>query len=399
MSDEHVEQLATIDPPRAIRIKTSTGWADLALAGPPGAPAFPTPVVNGQWINGQGGAAVWAPIGVFTDYVAVTDPNTDIPWPGGPALSTFIPINDASGTIRNLGAPPGDDGTRGTRATLINWSGEPLTIKFGTAGTGAKFWFQADVATDHVMAPNECMEFVFDGVWWDEVFTSYPKGAGSGSTIAYVGTYDAAHVYHDGDYVVGPDGQTYQCVKEGTTGVTPAPWTTPVSTKITTGALSAGPPAAPASGDIWHATGVDANGTVWSFVYDPTQPTYKWCFIGGGPLALYTGGGNVSGTSAFVDFPSSTSLTVARAGRYIVRSGFWAAASAGGTFEVVVLKNGAIINTTGEGYTPAATAVAVPGMDVAIACAAGDVLKLQYWANAGGSFGLYFHSITPVAIS
>ena len=29
-----IEQQATIDPPRAIRIKTSTGWADLALAGP-----------------------------------------------------------------------------------------------------------------------------------------------------------------------------------------------------------------------------------------------------------------------------------------------------------------------------------------------------------------------------
>ena len=107
--------MATIDPPRAVRIKTSTGWADLAIKGAPGtngvdganfnyrgdysaaatynhgdlvvgpdgitylcvnngttgvAPApwatawagVPLPVVNGQWVKGVGGAAVWAPI-------------------------------------------------------------------------------------------------------------------------------------------------------------------------------------------------------------------------------------------------------------------------------------------------------------------------------------------------
>ena len=45
-----------------------------------------------------------------------------------------------------------------------------------------------------------------------------------GSAIEYVGAYDAARTYHDGEYVVGPDGVTYQCVIEGTHGVTPTPW-------------------------------------------------------------------------------------------------------------------------------------------------------------------------------
>lgn len=78
---------ATIDAPRAVRVRTSTGWADLAIKGAPGppgpigatgaastvpgpvgpqgpagAPAYPTPVVNGQWIKGVGGAAVWSAI-------------------------------------------------------------------------------------------------------------------------------------------------------------------------------------------------------------------------------------------------------------------------------------------------------------------------------------------------
>lgn len=78
------EAQATIDPARAIRVKTSTGWANLVIQGPPGptgsqgpqgiqgiqgpqgpaGPGVPTPVINGQWIKGVSGAAVWAPITV-----------------------------------------------------------------------------------------------------------------------------------------------------------------------------------------------------------------------------------------------------------------------------------------------------------------------------------------------
>lgn len=43
-------------PVRPIRLKTSAGWADLIQVG------VPTPVVNGQWIKGVGGAAVWSAI-------------------------------------------------------------------------------------------------------------------------------------------------------------------------------------------------------------------------------------------------------------------------------------------------------------------------------------------------
>jgi hypothetical protein len=44
------------------------------------------------------------------------------------------------------------------------------------------------------------------------------------AAITYIGAYDNAHVYADGDYVIGPDGLTYQCVVGGTVGVTPTPW-------------------------------------------------------------------------------------------------------------------------------------------------------------------------------
>lgn len=147
--------MATIDPPRSIRIKTSTGWADLALAGAPGTPGYPPttgklsnvltvstagaaptwqppapsgsqitykgdwvagnyndgdvvvyngveymaaratsaapvpwpappgggvplPVVNGQWLKGVGGSAVWAPL-VPSDLAALVSYGTTFP--------------------------------------------------------------------------------------------------------------------------------------------------------------------------------------------------------------------------------------------------------------------------------------------------------------------------------
>jgi microcystin-dependent protein len=45
-----------------------------------------------------------------------------------------------------------------------------------------------------------------------------------GSGLNYVGLYDPARTYNDGDIVIGADGVEYLCVINGTTGVTPTPW-------------------------------------------------------------------------------------------------------------------------------------------------------------------------------
>jgi hypothetical protein len=47
-------------PAGATGVTGATGPA--GPTGPAGSPAYPTPVVNGQWIKGVGGAAVWAAI-------------------------------------------------------------------------------------------------------------------------------------------------------------------------------------------------------------------------------------------------------------------------------------------------------------------------------------------------
>lgn len=92
--------------------------------------------------------------------------------------------------------------------------------------------------------------------------------------------------------------------------------------KVTRGTLAAGPPASPQDGDIWIATAVDANGTTWKFVYDSTQTTYKWLFVGGAPITTSDGGNNPTTTSAtFVEGDANCRITVARAGDYVVEAG------------------------------------------------------------------------------
>lgn len=62
-------------------------------------------------------------------------------------------------------------------------------------------------------------------------------------------------------------------------------WTQLPGPRITSGAFSAGPPKNPQNGDIWIATGVDTNGTVWQFRYNAgSSSAYKWEFIGGAPV-------------------------------------------------------------------------------------------------------------------
>jgi hypothetical protein len=94
--------------------------------------------------------------------------------------------------------------------------------------------------------------------------------------------------------------------------------------KITTSAISSGPPSSPSDGDIWIATGVDARGTRWQFQYNAgSSSSFKWEFIGGPPLAGTFGGAvtNLFSGSGTVDLTSGPTLTVPRSGDYVVRVG------------------------------------------------------------------------------
>jgi len=82
-----------------------------------------------------------------------------------------------------------------------------------------------------------------------------------GASITYRGQYSASTTYNDGDYVVGLDGVTYQCVVNNTFGVTPTPWAPAPSIPYGTSL-----PTAPVDGQ--EAVLVDS----------VTNPTYQWRF-------------------------------------------------------------------------------------------------------------------------
>lgn len=197
----------SIDPPRAIRVKTSTGWADLVVQGPPGDPGVGTS---------------FAPYGD----VSVDAPDTDLPWLGGPAITSYYGVTGATGTLRSIGAP---DLGEGARLSIFNWAGAPLAIQHDVAGGGAPFWFQNAKAGDvRVLDLNRVAEFVYDGGWWEEIDTS---------------------------------------------GVAPA---VPLVTAL---------PASPKDGDVIDFLADAANGVVWRFRYRAdADPALPWEFIGGASL-------------------------------------------------------------------------------------------------------------------
>jgi hypothetical protein len=125
-----IEPLASPNP-------ATTDWVPLGLgvsgpvgpagaAGPPGA-GVPTPVVNGQWVKGVGGAAVWSPIAQGD---LPTNLQANAPNPPGSDLNQIV----ASGWYNGSSLANAPDGrtdwlfvlhiihTYGTWATQICWT-------------------------------------------------------------------------------------------------------------------------------------------------------------------------------------------------------------------------------------------------------------------------------------
>jgi hypothetical protein len=184
-----------------------------------------------------------------------------------------------------------------------------------------------------------------------------PGPASSPSTpisVTYVGAYDNAHVYNDGDIVIGADGLTYQCVKQGSVGVTPVPWNSgqwgvpqpPVAgqwLKGTSGGMiwSAITPADVAN--ISYGTSLPAspyNGQEAILVDSVTNPTYQWRFrynsgstspykwecVGGSHKTVYAGLGvwqdvSAVGGGVWTPLPTPLAFVAPRSGDYTVIHG------------------------------------------------------------------------------
>jgi hypothetical protein len=178
--------------------------------------------------------------------------------------------------------------------------------------------------------------------------------------------------------------------------------------RFTTGPISSGPPLSPRSGDIWIATGVDANGTRWQFQYNSgSASTYKWEFVGGGAMIADGGSGNTA-SAAYAALTTPVvvpSFVLARAGDYIVEWGAFVYCSTatlrnaflcpdGAGF--VSVDTGAIIwlASTSVGEGSSSSKIYLPGES------AGGTLSLK--ARVSGDtayFSNIFMSVVPVRVA
>jgi hypothetical protein len=76
------------------------------------------------------------------------------------------------------------------------------------------------------------------------------------------------------------------------------------------------PPATPATGDLWIYNG---SGIFWLFVYDNSEATYKWKFVGGPPAFSAVDTSQAIGSAGAWADPATVgpSVTVPRAGDYL----------------------------------------------------------------------------------
>lgn len=174
--------------------------------------------------------------------------------------------------------------------------------------------------------------------------------------------------------------------------------------KVTTSALSGGPPGSPGDGDIWIATGVDANGARWAFQYNSgSGSSFKWEFIGGSELTADVASNQTTSSTTNVDLTTAQAITLLRAGDYRVKWGAEAfAGTAVATLAATITKAG--VEQAAANYTATAVnssselyrAITLTGL------AANDVLKEQYRVSNGsavGNFGNRAFSVLPIRVS
>lgn len=271
--------MATIDNPRAIRVKTSTGWADLVIQGPPGPPGEP----------GAAGMSPPLPHVFLKDYPAdqtlflggnsqvgynddgwqrvasssahnVALPDIDLPrnsWEEGAAVTALMLNGTAGGTVRSVERPPGF----GSLLILLNKSAVvPIIIQHNRSGGAYDMLYMVD-NKNVTLQPNDSITFIWDGRWRE------------------------------------------------------------FSRNITTGFstysnFSAGPPQYPVDGQLWYARVAAGGSPIWTFRYNAASTSvHKWEFVGGAPMSITNQGYGGSQVGIWTPF-NGNAWAVERPGEY-----------------------------------------------------------------------------------
>ena len=152
------------------------------------------------------------------------------------------------------------------------------------------------------------------------------------------------------------------------------------------------PPASPSNNSIWVYVG---SGFYWMFVYDASETTYKWKFIGGSSLSAVVATDQTFATSGWVD-PATPGPTIAvpRAGEYdviAVANLYISGQTAAATMYMGLTPSSGTWDATGLGaqsfaslYTLGGVGVTPVVSDVIRGIAAGGTIKEQYQQGGGG---------------
>jgi hypothetical protein len=170
--------------------------------------------------------------------------------------------------------------------------------------------------------------------------------------------------------------------------------------------FSSSPPGSPTDGMIWRPK--PQAGVFWKFMYDSSEGTYKWVFVGGGPMYSVSETDGSWNNTSYVD-PTTTpaaSLTIPRAGVYEITFGATVAIAVADMEMRVAVKLGSAAtssddsastispNSSGRDQTMHRTIIRT--------LSASDVVKLQYKsAGATGTSTLRAHwlYVRPVQVS
>jgi Repeat of unknown function (DUF5907)/Collagen triple helix repeat (20 copies) len=263
--------------PKAVRVRRTAGWQDVAIIGPQGQPGDQGPV------GATGPAGPTGPTGAKGD-----TGNT------GPTGSTGA--QGPQGDVGPIGAtgPQGPAGPQGAPSTVPGPPGDGVPTPIGS--TGQFIRVAGGVA-----------------VWQD--YTPPDASSSSKGVVQLAGdlagTADAPAiapgVIVDADIsaIAAIEGRKLNWHK-GTT-----------------------PPASPSDNDLWYDTEM-GGGVGWVFVYDSTQATYKWVAVGCEPYFNFSGGDTSASLTANTWGGFTVTVTINRNGIYVIEGGFTIRTSSGG---------------------------------------------------------------------
>lgn len=164
-------------------------------------------------------------------------------------------------------------------------------------------------------------------------------------------------------------------------------------------------PVSPVDGQEVYYLADAANGVVWHLRYRAASgSTYKWEFVGGGPLTAEVAAAQSTASTTFVDLTTvGPSITVPLAGDYVFSMAANISQAGTGNVGIMGLKIGAaaVVDSVQStpGFAGAGQTASHPILRRTVAAAA-TVVKLQYAANTNtATFSTRFLGVRPVRVA